>query len=304
LSFTPGAREDFIGALQKKGTIQGDQWNVKYQIEAREQDSVKKSGRWVGYAAHALIVRFWHLAKVSNIISYIYIHCGLTPKTESRLAGHLASFVWLHSDARHFYPPFPCLTKPRLQLLAHSCRPFDFHHCFRSRHSNRHVSRDPVEPRESVSLVEALPFLVCTVGFDKPLRLARAVFTHPHITRPAVQEGHWRGQMKPAGDVVLEALDQVGNGILRDYILEMAVLLVGANSRVGHLREFSALAVLVLALDCFMVCTFYTAILTVMIEVRFNLHDYIVVALYLIFTRSIGSTNQTSSNAIPFAGEL
>ena len=122
-------------------------------------------------------------------------------------------------------------------------------------------------PLDPVALVEALPFLVCTVGFDKPLRLARAVFTHPHVTRPAVQEGKWRGQMKLAGDVVLEAVDQVGNGILRDYALEIAVLLVGASSRVGGLREFCALAVLVLALDCFMLCTFYTAILAVMIEV-------------------------------------
>lgn len=122
-------------------------------------------------------------------------------------------------------------------------------------------------PLDPVCLVEALPFLVCTVGFDKPLRLARAVFTHPHVTRPAVQEGRWRGQMKLAGDVVLEAVDQVGNGILRDYALEIAVLLVGASSHVGGLREFCALAVLALALDCFMLCTFYTAILAVMIEV-------------------------------------
>ena len=122
-------------------------------------------------------------------------------------------------------------------------------------------------PLDPVCLVEAIPFLVCTVGFDKPLRLARAVFTHPHVTRPAVQEGRWRGQMKLAGDVVLEAVDQVGNGILKDYALEIVVLLVGASSHVGGLREFCALAVLVLALDCFMLCTFYTAVLAVMIEV-------------------------------------
>lgn len=128
-------------------------------------------------------------------------------------------------------------------------------------------------PLDPVCLVEALPFLVCTVGFDKPLRLARAVFTHPHVTRPAVQEGRWRGQMKLAGDVVLEAVDQVGNGILRDYALEIVVLLVGASSHVGGLREFCALAVLALTLDCFMLCTFYTAILAVMIEVSSFDHE-------------------------------
>lgn len=128
-------------------------------------------------------------------------------------------------------------------------------------------------PLDPVCLVEALPFLVCTVGFDKPLRLARAVFTHPHVTRPAVQDGKWRGQMKLAGDVVLEAVDQVGNGILRDYALEVAVLLVGASSHVGGLREFCALAALALTLDCFMLSTFYTAILAVMIEVSLFDHE-------------------------------
>ena len=32
-----------------------------------------------------------------------------------------------------------------------------------------------------VALAEALPFLVCTIGFDKPMRLARAVFEHPGV---------------------------------------------------------------------------------------------------------------------------
>ena len=36
----------------------------------------------------------------------------------------------------------------------------------------------PIDP---VCLSEALPFLVITVGFDKPFLLARAVFEHPEI---------------------------------------------------------------------------------------------------------------------------
>ena len=120
---------------------------------------------------------------------------------------------------------------------------------------------------EPVSLIEALPFLVCTVGFDKPLRLARAVFTHPHMFTPAVQGGRLRGQMKPAPEVIKEALDKVGNAILRDYALEIAVLLIGAYSKVGGLREFCALAALLLTLDCAAMGTFYVAILSIMIEV-------------------------------------
>jgi hydroxymethylglutaryl-CoA reductase (NADPH) len=125
-------------------------------------------------------------------------------------------------------------------------------------------------PLDPVSLIEALPFLVCTVGFEKPLRLARAVFSHPHLVQPAIQEGRLRGQMKPARDLIVEALDKVGNIIVRDYVLEIAVLLIGAYSKVGGLKEFCALAALLLTVDCAATATFYVAILSVMIEVRCN----------------------------------
>ena len=118
-------------------------------------------------------------------------------------------------------------------------------------------------PLDPIALTEALPFLVCTVGFDKPLRLARAVMAHPHMLKP--QED---GRMKPAGNVILEALDRVGNVILRDYALEIAVLFVGVNSRVGGLKEFCAVAAVALAMDCLMTFTLYTAVLTIMVEVR------------------------------------
>lgn len=121
-------------------------------------------------------------------------------------------------------------------------------------------------PLDPISMTEALPFLVSTVGFDKPLRLARAVFNHPHLTLP-VKEGRWRGHVKPAGEVVLEAMERSGNLILRDYALEIAVLAMGAKSKVGGLQEFCALAALMLFLDCVLFGTFYTAILTIMVEV-------------------------------------
>jgi hypothetical protein len=55
--------------------------------------------------------------------------------------------------------------------------------------------------------------------------------------------------------------------IIRDYFLEIAVLVVGANSKVGGLREVCALAALILGLDCLLLCTYLAAILGVMIEV-------------------------------------
>jgi Sterol-sensing domain of SREBP cleavage-activation len=80
-------------------------------------------------------------------------------------------------------------------------------------------------------------------------------------------------QMKTAPDLILEAPDNAGNIIVRDYALEIAVLLIGAYSKVGGLKEFCALAALLLTVDCVATTTFYVAILSVMIEVRFNSFD-------------------------------
>jgi len=149
----------------------------------------------------------------------------------------------------------------------------------------------PIDP---VALTEALPFLVCTVGFDKPLRLARAVFLHPHLSVPpalvpAIEKSGYPvplstlapppalstslqgtsnlAQLKPAPKIITESLSHVYQPIIRDYVLEIFVLMIGAWSRVGGLREVCALAALVLAVDCLLLCTYLAAILGVMVEV-------------------------------------
>ena len=121
-------------------------------------------------------------------------------------------------------------------------------------------------PLDPICLSEALPFIVCTVGFDKPLRLARAVFTHPDMA-PGYAGATKRAAVKPAGAVILEAVDAVWAPVVRDYVLEIAVLLVGAYSRVGGLRDLCAFAAILLALDALTAITFYVAILSIMVEV-------------------------------------
>ncbi|KAF8830679.1 hypothetical protein HHX47_DHR2001167 [Lentinula edodes] len=91
---------------------------------------------------------------------------------------------------------------------------------------------------DPVALTETLPLLVCTVGFDKPLRLARMVFTHPHVQNP-VGGSSSNGQLKPTGEIVLESLSSVYTPIFRDYVLEIAVLVIGAYSKVNSIREVS-----------------------------------------------------------------
>jgi hydroxymethylglutaryl-CoA reductase (NADPH) len=82
------------------------------------------------------------------------------------------------------------------------------------------VLKIPIDP---VALTEALPFLVCTVGFDKPLRLARAVFGHEHLLLPPGVEApsgnaplavpnfqpHYHHQLKPAPKIITESLSLV-----------------------------------------------------------------------------------------------
>lgn len=130
----------------------------------------------------------------------------------------------------------------------------------------------PIDP---VCLSEALPFLVITIGFDKPFHLARAVFNNPEIAPVAASpelspvdipanngleldlnqlhkelaplerlqrlaEGkgvRWAAPVA-AKQIVVDAVKKVGVGIVRDYALEIAVLSLGAASGIGGLREF------------------------------------------------------------------
>lgn len=167
----------------------------------------------------------------------------------------------------------------------------------------------PVNP---VTLSEALPFLVITVGFEKPFVLAKAVFSNPSIapagtmegaltrggsdyfsTRPSVapRTQRWNGNLLdnglgastparvgvrwapplPAADIVVQAVERHGQTIVRDYAIEVAVLVAGAFSGVTGLREFCGLAALILVSDCCFLFGFYVSILTVMVEVRFLL---------------------------------
>lgn len=147
-----------------------------------------------------------------------------------------------------------------------------------------------------VLLGEALPFLVITVGWEKPFILTRAVFSNPAIapssqgtftpsagTTPRGGEvvdlpggfGTPRFGMRfappvPSRDIVLAAVGKTGVPIVRDYAIEIAVLVLGAMSGVAGLKEFCQLASLILVFDGFFLMCFYISVLTVMIEVRLS----------------------------------
>ncbi|THH30207.1 hypothetical protein EUX98_g3993 [Antrodiella citrinella] len=247
-----GAREEWTSALKRETAFPSDD-GIRYEVyKMKAETSIgnMQSSRWIAYALRASVMRFWELAKKADsldillvLIGYILMHTTFLRLFFSSRA--LGSNFWLSTGI------FMSSVTAFLFTLA-LCAPLNI----------------PLDP---VALSEALPFLVCTVGFEKPLRLAREVMKHEHILTPLPPREGAAGQqqvMKPAGEVVLEALDRTGNSIVRDYALEIAVLLVGAYSHVGGLKEFCALAAVAMILDCIMLSSFYTAVLTIMVEVR------------------------------------
>ncbi|TIA76199.1 hypothetical protein E3P91_00101 [Wallemia ichthyophaga] len=143
---------------------------------------------------------------------------------------------------------------------------------------------------DPINLLEALPFLVITIGFDKPISLARAVFSSHDLAPPVFhpKEGDYftlgtpvehpsdsqqHNQVKlatpvPAADIVHRANRKVGPRIVRDTALEIAVLILGAASGAAGLKEFCILSAYSIAFDCLFLFGFLSPILTVMVEVH------------------------------------
>ncbi|KAJ7096722.1 hydroxymethylglutaryl-coenzyme A reductase-domain-containing protein [Mycena belliarum] len=217
-------------------TLPQDSWGITYEAESHGETIGQM--QWFVYALRALVTRSYELAKKTPTPDIILILTGY-------VLMHF-TFFFLISRSRALGSTFMlplAITISSLLALMLALPTALF-------------LRIPMNP---IALTEALPFFVCTVGFDKPLRLSRAVLTHPRALRTA---------STPTGEVILDALNATYYPILRDYILEIAVLLLGAGSKVGGLAEVCGLAALLLALDCVMMCTFLAAVLAVMIEVR------------------------------------
>lgn len=133
-------------------------------------------------------------------------------------------------------------------------------------------------PISVILLSEGLPFLVVTIGFEKPIILTRAVLnasadvrrgdsrvgssSNPNATRPAT------GGPRSIQDSIQTAIKEQGFEIVRGYCIEIALLALGAASGVqGGLRQFCFLAAWILFFDCVLLFTFYTTILCIKLEI-------------------------------------
>ncbi|KAK9895236.1 hypothetical protein P389DRAFT_90224 [Cystobasidium minutum MCA 4210] len=277
------------------------------RYDAEESKSVK----WMLYAGRAFIMRFYALAKKADsadifimLLGYLLMH--LTFINLFINMRKLGSKFWLGCSVL-VYGVFGFL----LSLFAAS---------------TLGISINPI------LLSEALPFLVITVGFEKPFILARAVFSNPALTpvgngnnggtsssllrsrvpsrahiypsmttstrvsafgpHPELQEngeamnGHANGHAiadnigsaaggrlrwgnpVPAKEIVIQGFDKTGKQIVRDYAIEIAVLVAGSLTGVQGLKEFCQLAALILVFDCLFLFGFFASVLTVMVEVR------------------------------------
>ncbi|PHH93209.1 hypothetical protein CDD83_10147 [Cordyceps sp. RAO-2017] len=129
-------------------------------------------------------------------------------------------------------------------------------------------------PVSFILLSEGLPFLVVTIGFEKNIVLTRAVLSH------AVEHRRTQAQASPKSThesppqnviqyAIQAAIKDKGYEILRDYAVEIVILVLGAASGVqGGLQQFCFLAAWILLFDCILLFTFYTAILSIKLEIN------------------------------------
>ena len=129
-------------------------------------------------------------------------------------------------------------------------------------------------PINLVLLSEGLPFLVVTIGFEKPIILTKAVLSA--ATTPRRQEAITNADMSNTASApstiqssLQVAVQEKGFDIVRDYCIEIAILVAGAASGVqGGLTQFCFLAAWILLFDCILLFTFYTAILSIKLEIN------------------------------------
>lgn len=123
-------------------------------------------------------------------------------------------------------------------------------------------------PINVLLLSEGLPFLVVTIGFEKPIILTRAVLTAAADNRGRAGQAS-SSTTKSIQDSIQTAIKEQGFEIIRDYRIEIAILIAGAASGVqGGLRQFCFLAAWILFFDCVLLFTFYTTILCIKLEIN------------------------------------
>ncbi|EMR62619.1 putative 3-hydroxy-3-methylglutaryl-coenzyme a reductase protein [Eutypa lata UCREL1] len=131
-------------------------------------------------------------------------------------------------------------------------------------------------PVTMILLSEGLPFLVVTIGFEKNIVLTKAVLSHALERRPDENSSGSSKAVKKSDPsesliqyAVHRAIKDKGFEIVRDYVVEILILIAGAASGVqGGLQQFCFLAAWILFFDGILLFTFYMAILCIKLEIN------------------------------------
>uniref|UniRef100_A0A060TIU1 3-hydroxy-3-methylglutaryl coenzyme A reductase n=1 Tax=Blastobotrys adeninivorans TaxID=409370 RepID=A0A060TIU1_BLAAD len=134
-------------------------------------------------------------------------------------------------------------------------------------------------PVSLVSLLEGLPFLVVTVGFETKVALTRRAlrkvqgasssFTSaPSSPSKSSDSSSPINASTPIHKVVGSIVKDDGFKIFRDYAIEIIALVAAAYSGVDGLWQFAMLSAWILFYDLVLVLTFYSAILAVKVEIN------------------------------------
>jgi hydroxymethylglutaryl-CoA reductase (NADPH) len=135
-------------------------------------------------------------------------------------------------------------------------------------------------PINMILLSEGLPFLVVTIGFEKEITLSKAVLSAALDSRRAQPQGGAKTAKGAKAErygvsstsiqsAVQTAINEKGYEIVKDYVIEICILIAGAASGVqGGLQQFCFLAAWILFFDCILLFTFYTAILSIKLEIN------------------------------------
>lgn len=120
-----------------------------------------------------------------------------------------------------------------------------------------------------LQLSEGIPFLVITVGFDKPYILARAILSaHELSVDPSRQTRSESTIPLSVRRKVLLGIDAAGPTLLKHYIVEIMIVVSGAITGIPALSQFCTVAAWILLFDCLYMFTVFVATLTLKMELK------------------------------------
>ncbi|GAN11386.1 hydroxymethylglutaryl-CoA (NADPH) reductase [Mucor ambiguus] len=143
----------------------------------------------------------------------------------------------------------------------------------------------PVSP---VLLSEATPFLVVTIGFERPYKLTKCIFE---------QENNNTDNSNVL-QIISRTVEMIAPALIRDGLLEIVVFMLGAKSALPGLREFCLMSAFLIAYDMMLMFTWYISVLSLKLELRkfkeaisatTSIHETIAV------TNQVASTSTTST---------